>query len=86
MVSSSNPNVQVHSLNCTACGDPKDNLFMELCPKCEQAMLLHFPIDYFKADPLKAKAAKQKEAELQAVKILEALELASIDAPIDLTA
>jgi len=66
---------QVHSLSCTACGTSKDNIFLELCPECEQAMLRHFPKDFFKNTKKPTKVEAQDET-LQAIKILEALELA----------
>jgi hypothetical protein len=55
---------------------------MELCPECERAMLLCYPPDYFKA----TQAIKEQDLELSALKVLEVLELASIDAPVDLAA
>ena len=86
MVSSSRTiTPKVCGLQCKACGGKKESLTMELCPTCEQAVLLHFPVSYFKPDPTKAIQA-DKDLELTAFKVLEVLELASIDSPIDLAA
>jgi hypothetical protein len=57
---------------------------MEFCSTCEQAMLRHFPVDYFKT--AKNKKNEKDFEKLTAVKVLEVLELASINAPIQLAA
>lgn len=73
---------QVYGLQCSACGRAKSSITMMLCPKCEQAVLLHFPPSYFRA----SQKPKEEDLELTAYKVLEALELASIDAPTELAA
>ena len=74
--------IQIHSLSCPACNASKDSVTMMLCPKCEQAVLKHFPPSYFMA----MKKPSEEDLELTAVKVLEALELASVDAPVALAA
>ena len=76
------PTQHVHSLHCTACDEVKDSITMELCPKCEQAMLRHFPVDFFK----QTKKSTDEIEELQAIKILAALELAAIESPTQIAA
>lgn len=87
MVSSSSAHKpQVYGLQCKACGGAKSSITMELCSKCEQAMLLHYPIDYFKSTSKIAHQQQEENLELTAYKVLEALELASQDAPTELVA
>lgn len=78
----SSKKLQVHSLHCLACDKAKDNITMMLCPECEQAMLKHFPPSYFQD----RKQLTEEDLTLTAYKVLEALELASIDAPVALAA
>ena len=42
---------QIHGLHCVACDSPKESLTMALCPKCHQAMIRAYPVDFFDIDP-----------------------------------
>ncbi len=66
----------VHSLHCTACDAEKTSITMELCPTCEQAMLRHFPGDYFKCTKY---LEKEESLEACALVVQEALATAASD-------
>lgn len=72
----------VYGLSCKACGKAKNSITMMLCPECERAVFEHFPPSYFED----RRGITDEELTLTAYKVLEALELASIDAPIALAA